>query len=53
MLIAVPDVEILLFGEEKLRSITLEETNTYGTMKMFMDNRELFIKKMINDMEEN
>lgn len=53
MLMAVPDAEILLFGEEKLRPITLEETDAYGTMKMFMDNRELFIKKMIDDMEEN
>ena len=51
MLMAVPDAEILLFGEEKLRTITLEETDAYGTMKMFMDNRELFLKKIIDDME--
>ena len=52
LLMAVPGAEIILFGEDNLRRISLEETEAFETMKLFIENRERIIAKFSSEEEE-
>jgi predicted ATPase len=50
---AVPGAEIILLGEDNLRRISLEETEAFETMKLFIENREKIIAKFSSEEEES
>ena len=52
ILLGLPDAEILSFDENRLRSISYEDTDSYQVTKRFLNDRELFLHKLgINQTE--
>lgn len=52
ILLAIPDADIFSFDEGSIRSIQYEDTESYQITKMFLDNRELMLKRLLSEDEE-
>ena len=51
ILSGIPDAEILSFDEGVLHPCTYEETGSYKITEMFLNNKEMFIKKLLEETE--
>lgn len=49
ILLGLPGAEILSFDEGALHPVTYEETDSYQVMKMFLDNRDYFLKRLLDE----
>lgn len=47
ILLAIPDADIFSFDEGSIRQIRYEDTESYQITKMFLDNREYMLKKLL------
>ncbi len=52
ILLAIPDADIYSFDEGAIRSVHYEDTESYQITKMFLDNRELMLKRLLAEEEE-
>ena len=49
ILLAVPDAEILSFDDGGIHPITYEETESFRITKLFLENREEFVKRLLRE----
>ena len=49
ILLGLPDTEILSFDDGPLHPCTYEETDSYRITSLFLENREQFLKKLLDD----
>lgn len=49
ILLAVPDADIISFDEEGIHKVAYEETDSYQITRMFLDNRELMLKRLLSE----
>jgi len=49
ILLAMPEATILSFEDGGIREISYEETESYQITKMMIENREMFLSKLLND----
>lgn len=47
ILLAIPDADIFSFDEGSIRQIRYEDTESYQITKMFLDNREYMLKRLL------
>lgn len=47
ILLGIPEAEILSFDEGQIHTCTYEETDSYQVTKMFIDNREQILKRLL------
>lgn len=50
ILLGLPGAQILCFDDGDLHPITYEETEVYQVMEMFINSRELLLKKLLKDL---
>ncbi len=48
ILLGIPDAEILSFDDEEIHSCTYEETDSYQVTKLFLENREMMLKRLLD-----
>ena len=46
-LLAIPDADIFSFDEGSIRQIRYEDTESYQITKLFLDNREYMLKRLL------
>lgn len=51
ILSGIPDAEILSFDDGVLHPCTYEETESYKITEMFLNNKEMFLKKLLEKAE--
>lgn len=51
ILSGIPDAEILSFDEGVLHTCAYEETESYKITEMFLNNKEMFLKKLLEEAE--
>lgn len=49
ILLALPDSQILSFSDEGIREISYEDTESYQITRMMIENREMFLDKLLNE----
>ena len=49
ILLSIPGAEILTFDDGTVHPCTYEETDSYQITKMFIDNREQILQRLINE----
>lgn len=49
ILLGLPGAEILSFDEGTLHPVSYEETDSYQVTKMFLDNRDYLLKKLLDE----
>lgn len=49
ILLGIPDVDILSFDDGNISRCTYEETDSYQITEMFINNKELLLKKLFTD----
>lgn len=49
ILLGIPGAEILSFDEGQIHSIEYEDTDSYQITKMFIENRDQLLKRLLND----
>lgn len=49
ILLGLPGAEILSFDEGTLHPVSYEETDSYQVTKMFLDNRDFLLKKLLDE----
>lgn len=49
ILLAMPEATILSFEDGGIKEISYEETESYQITKMMIENREMFLSKLLND----
>ena len=47
ILLAIPDADIFSFDEGSIQQIRYEDTESYQITKMFLDNREYMLKRLL------
>ena len=52
ILLAIPDADIFSFDEGSIQQIRYEDTESYQITKMFLDNREYMLKRLLAEDEE-
>ena len=52
ILLAIPDADIFSFDEGSIRQIRYEDTESYQITKMFLDNREYMLKRLLAEDDE-
>lgn len=52
ILLAIPDAEIFSFDEGSIQQIRYEDTESYQITKMFLDNREYMLKRLLAEDED-
>ena len=52
ILLAIPDADIFSFDEGSIQQIRYEDTESYQITKMFLDNREYMLKKLLAEDDE-
>jgi predicted ATPase len=45
----MPDAEILSFDEGQIHPISYEDTDSYQVTKMFIENKDLMLKRLLSD----
>lgn len=49
ILLGIPDAQILSFDDGEIHECEYEDTDTYQVTEMFINNREYFLKRLLND----
>ena len=49
ILLGIPDVQILSFDDGEIHECEYEDTDVYQVTEMFINNREYFLKRLLND----
>ena len=52
ILLAIPDADIFSFDEGSIQQIRYEDTESYQITKMFLDNRDYMLKRLLAEDEE-
>ncbi len=53
ILLGIPDAEIISFDNGKIHSCDYEDTESYQVTKMFLENKEALLNKLLNDDYDN
>lgn len=49
ILLGIPDAEILSFDDGEIHPISYEETESYQVTKLFLENREMMLERLLRD----
>lgn len=49
ILLGIPGAQIITFDDGEIRNCEYEETESYKVTEMFINNREIFLKKLLSD----
>ena len=49
ILLGIPGVEILSFDDGQIHPINYEDTDSYQITKMFIENKEQLLKKLLDE----
>lgn len=52
ILLAIPNADIFSFDEGSIHRIRYEDTESYQITKLFLDNREYMLKRLLAEDEE-
>ena len=52
ILLGAPDAQILSFDDGQIHPCVYEDTDSYRVTKMFLENRQLLLKRLLEDGEE-
>ena len=52
ILLGIPDARILSFDDGAVHPVDYEETDSYQVTKLFLENREQMLKRLLQEREE-